>query len=125
LQSLAASQIHSKRSDRSEVLFRAFLAQRLACAATQDRREVLDQLNAAGVARERIILDPGMGYFLGSNPETSLFMLARLAQLRSFLNVPCSSAYPKIIPSQSGNHGRLRHCKPHAGRRAPGGERRC
>ena len=43
----------------------------------------LKQLDLAGVSRERIILDPGMGYFLGSNPETSLAMLGRLAELRS------------------------------------------
>src|SRR5690606_8741732 len=28
-------------------------------------------LEAAGIARERLILDPGMGFFLGPKPETS------------------------------------------------------
>jgi dihydropteroate synthase type 2 len=42
----------------------------------------------AGVARERIALDPGMGYFLGSNPETSLAILGRLAELRSLFECP-------------------------------------
>jgi dihydropteroate synthase type 2 len=56
-----------------------------ACAFFRAR---LEQLNAAGVARERIILDPGMGYFLGSNPETSLAMLGRLAELRSLFDCP-------------------------------------
>lgn len=50
-----------------------------ACAFFRAR---LDQLNSAGITRERIILDPGMGYFLGSNPQTSLAMLGRLAELR-------------------------------------------
>jgi dihydropteroate synthase len=30
----------------------------------------LSVLRAAGVGRERVIIDPGLGYFLGSNPMT-------------------------------------------------------
>jgi dihydropteroate synthase type 2 len=41
----------------------------------------LDALAAAGIARERVILDPGMGFFLGSNPEPSLFVLRHLPAL--------------------------------------------
>ncbi len=44
--------------------------------------------SAAGVARERIIIDPGMGLFLGSNPESSLHVLARLGELRSRFGLP-------------------------------------
>ena len=29
-------------------------------------------LTEAGIARERLILDPGMGFFVGSDPENSL-----------------------------------------------------
>lgn len=41
------------------------------------------ELEAAGVARERIILDPGMGFFLGANPATSFRVLARLDELKA------------------------------------------
>ena len=40
-------------------------------------KERINALVAAGIDKERIILDPGMGFFLGSNPETSLFVLKR------------------------------------------------
>jgi len=38
---------------------------------------------AAGVARERLLLDPGMGFFLASNPEPSLAVLKHLPELRA------------------------------------------
>ena len=43
---------------------------------------------AAGVARERIVLDPGMGFFLGADPEPSLAMLRALPGLRARLAAP-------------------------------------
>ena len=43
----------------------------------------IDALERAGVARSRIILDPGMGFFLGANPETSLHVLRRLPDVRA------------------------------------------
>ncbi len=39
-------------------------------------------LEQAGVARERIVVDPGMGFFLGSTPEPSVEVLRSLARLR-------------------------------------------
>ncbi len=42
----------------------------------------LDALLRAGVQQERIVLDPGMGFFLGPKAETSLSMLARIGELR-------------------------------------------
>jgi len=39
------------------------------------------ELERAGVARERMILDPGMGFFLGTNPEASLAALRGLRRL--------------------------------------------
>jgi dihydropteroate synthase len=51
-----------------------------------DRR--VDALRAAGVAAERLILDPGMGLFLGVNPEPSLRVLARLRVLRERFALP-------------------------------------
>jgi dihydropteroate synthase type 2 len=41
-------------------------------------------LEAAGVARSRIVLDPGMGFFLGREAAPSLEMLRRLPELRRF-----------------------------------------
>jgi dihydropteroate synthase type 2 len=47
-----------------------------------------DALVAAGVKRERIIVDPGMGFFLADTPEPSFEMLAAIDQLRSALELP-------------------------------------
>ena len=43
----------------------------------------LDELAAQGLGRERIVLDPGMGYFLGGNPEPSLWVLKHLEDFGS------------------------------------------
>lgn len=48
----------------------SFFAQRLA------------DLAAAGVDRDRIVLDPGMGFFLGRDPAISIAVLRRLRGLR-------------------------------------------
>jgi dihydropteroate synthase type 2 len=53
-----------------------FLARRLAA------------LEAAGVARDRLIVDPGMGHFLGQDPEPSLVALRRLPELRRRFDLP-------------------------------------
>ena len=42
----------------------------------------------AGIARDRLILDPGMGFFLGANPQASLTMLRRLAELKAAFGLP-------------------------------------
>lgn len=47
-----------------------------------------EALVKAGVARERLILDPGMGFFLGSDPETSFAMLRRIADLKAAFGLP-------------------------------------
>jgi dihydropteroate synthase type 2 len=41
----------------------------------------LQSLEQQGIARARVVIDPGMGFFLGSNPEPSLWVLRNLAQL--------------------------------------------
>ncbi len=41
-------------------------------------------LTSAGIARQRLILDPGMGLFLGRNPEASLAVLRDLERLHRF-----------------------------------------
>jgi dihydropteroate synthase type 2 len=48
----------------------------------------LTALETAGVARDRLILDPGMGFFLGTDPQTSLTVLRRLPELKSRFSLP-------------------------------------
>lgn len=48
----------------------------------------LAALEAAGVERERLVIDPGLGYFLGSNPESSLRALSGLRQLKARFRTP-------------------------------------
>lgn len=48
----------------------------------------LAALERSGVRRERIVLDPGMGYFLGTDPEVSLTVLRELPRLRQRYNLP-------------------------------------
>ena len=48
----------------------------------------LAALAEAGIARERLILDPGMGFFLGTNPQTSLAVLEHLPQLAEAFGLP-------------------------------------
>lgn len=45
-------------------------------------------LESAGVRRERLIVDPGMGLFLGSDPAASVAILRAVAELRSRLGLP-------------------------------------
>lgn len=45
-------------------------------------------LTGAGIARERLILDPGMGFFVGSDPENSLTLLRRLPELKAHFGLP-------------------------------------
>ncbi len=46
-------------------------------------RDRIAALTAAGVAKDRIVLDPGMGFFLGPDVATSVAMLRRLPELQS------------------------------------------
>ena len=48
----------------------------------------LEALEKAGVARRRLVVDPGMGFFLGTNPETSLEALRRLPELKARYGLP-------------------------------------
>jgi dihydropteroate synthase type 2 len=45
-------------------------------------------LTRAGIARARIILDPGMGLFLGSHPDASFTVLLRIADLKRAFGLP-------------------------------------
>lgn len=48
----------------------------------------LGELVAAGVAEERLIVDPGMGFFLGSDPRASIAVLQRIPALRARFGRP-------------------------------------
>lgn len=50
--------------------------------------ERIARLVAAGIARERLIIDPGMGFFLSTRPEVSFRVLARLPELRARFGLP-------------------------------------
>jgi len=45
-------------------------------------------LTDAGIARGRLILDPGMGQFVGTDPENSLILLRRLPELKAHYGLP-------------------------------------
>lgn len=46
------------------------------------------ELERAGVARERVIVDPGMGLFLGADPAASYAVLAEVDTLRTRTGLP-------------------------------------
>ena len=48
----------------------------------------LKALADAGIARDRIILDPGMGQFVGTDPENSLILLRRIPDLKKRHGLP-------------------------------------
>jgi dihydropteroate synthase type 2 len=48
----------------------------------------LPQLTGAGIAEERLIVDPGMGFFLGNTPEASVAMLQAIPRLRAATGLP-------------------------------------
>jgi dihydropteroate synthase type 2 len=50
--------------------------------------ERLAALERGGIARKRLILDPGMGFFLSTRPEASLRVLVGLGQLKREFGLP-------------------------------------
>ena len=48
----------------------------------------LAALQAAGIAMDRLVIDPGLGYFLGSTPGPSLAALAGIRELKAAFGVP-------------------------------------
>ncbi len=70
-------------------------AQRVELSADEVWRRIHDffadrvaALERAGIARQRLILDPGMGFFLSSRPEASLRVLAGLDRLKQAFGLP-------------------------------------
>ncbi|MCB1320140.1 MAG: dihydropteroate synthase [Leptospiraceae bacterium] len=51
-------------------------------------RTRIEKLQEAGVDRRRLILDPGMGFFLGSNPHASVRALQELPRLKKEFQLP-------------------------------------
>lgn len=47
-------------------------------------RARIDAFAAVGIGRERLVLDPGMGFFLGATAAPSLLVLRRLEELKAF-----------------------------------------
>jgi dihydropteroate synthase type 2 len=45
-------------------------------------------LTAGGVARDRLVLDPGMGLFLGSHPDASFTILRQVGDLKHHFDLP-------------------------------------
>lgn len=64
----------------------------------------LAALQAAGVSEDRLVVDPGLGYFLGSNPETSFAVLSgvRLLKERFGLPVMVSASRKSFLRSVTG-----------------------
>ncbi|GAB4223106.1 MAG: sulfonamide-resistant dihydropteroate synthase Sul2 [Gammaproteobacteria bacterium] len=50
--------------------------------------ERIARLTRVGIARDRLILDPGMGFFLGTSPAVSITVLQHLSHLRQLFNLP-------------------------------------
>lgn len=50
--------------------------------------ERIKALSEAGIARERLIIDPGMGFFLSSRPEPSLRAIAGIGRLKQRFGLP-------------------------------------
>ena len=48
----------------------------------------LAALQAAGIGRDRLVIDPGLGYFLGSTPGPSLAALAGIRELKDMFGAP-------------------------------------
>ncbi len=48
----------------------------------------LAALQAVGISRDRLVIDPGLGYFLGSTPGPSLAALAGIRELKDTFGVP-------------------------------------
>lgn len=48
----------------------------------------LEALTKAGIAADRLILDPGMGFFLGKDAANSFTILARLTELKARFGLP-------------------------------------
>lgn len=92
---------HSRLADSNVavVVVHSILAQERATRDQATPSEVLDsierffdtrlaELVRAGVSEERLIVDPGMGFFLGRDPAASVAVLQRIPELRARFGRP-------------------------------------
>jgi dihydropteroate synthase type 2 len=72
----------------------------------------LAALRAAGIGGDRLIIDPGLGYFLGSGPEPSLTALAGIRELKDTFGVPVlvSPSRKSFLRALTGTD--IAHCAP-------------
>jgi dihydropteroate synthase type 2 len=87
------------KSDARLIVMHAIQGYGIATREDVPAREIFDRtvsffeqriaaLTEAGIARSRLVLDPGMGFFVGSDPENSLTLLRRLPELKDRFGLP-------------------------------------
>ncbi len=48
----------------------------------------IGKLIQKNIEKERLVLDPGMGFFLGNHPNSSLYILNKLQELKKYFSLP-------------------------------------
>ena len=71
----SAQRLNTSPSKIFDLLFRFF-----------DKR--IEDLTSAGIGRGRLVIDPGMGYFLGTDPQVSMTVLRELERLNDRYKLP-------------------------------------
>ena len=106
-------EIYDQLADSSArlIVMHAIQGQGIATRETSDAETIYDRVcrffemrlsafEAAGIAHDRLILDPGMGFFVGDTPEPSFRLLARLGDLKRGVRAARSSLdIPQILYS--------------------------
>ena len=78
-----------------------------------------------GIARERVIVDPGMGFFVGSAPENSVAMLCSVGAIASRYGAPVMIfSLAQVLPRRSDRAPSRGARRRDPGRRAVGRVRR-
>lgn len=96
MHSIAQAEFANRRDVGSQAAFNS------ACRFFEER---LSAMTRGGIALDRIVLDPGMGFFLSSRPEPSLAMLAHLPSIHRrfglplFVSVSRKSFLRNLLPS--------------------------
>ena len=104
-------------SDASLVVMHSLLGRDRATRGAATVGEVLDSIDRffdqrlatlvrAGVSEERLIVDPGMGFFLASDPRPSIAVLQRIPELRARFGRPVfvSVSRKSFLRAVSGSH---------------------
>lgn len=99
--------------DQSAVLSPA----QMFAAVVSGLKNLADRAMAGGLPADKLILDPGMGFFLGSNPQFSFEILRRLEEIRAIGFPVCVSVThksflePDLEPAERGLETALAECK--------------